>query len=271
MGRIYDALQRSSAEAGPESPIAGLGVMASLDSGAIDLERVPSLMPKLVPEHRLVTLSGERSPGAERIRILAARLRQLQDQRKIKKLLITSTVKNEGKTVLAANIAVSLARIGQHTLLIDGDCHQAGVGRLLGVNGSEGLTDWWRSGRAVQDYLSRISGLPLWLLPAGRPVDHPVEILQSERLCQSVSEVSDWFDWVVIDSPPSAPLADAFVWAKMADGILLVVREGTTPKRLLRRVLDSLGAAKLLGTVLNDCSDPDQKYYKHYYNLMKKH
>lgn len=275
MGRIFEALQRSSGKAETESPLIQLGVsagvMGSIDSDTADLERVRSLTPTPVPEHRLVTWSGERSPGAERIRILAARLRHLQDQRKIKKLLITSTVKDEGKTVLSANISISLARSGQRVLLVDGDCHQAKAGHLLGANGLEGLTDWWRSGRAVQDYLTRISGLPLWLLPAGSPVDQPVEILQSERLSDLVSEMSNWFDWVVIDSPPSAPLADASVWAKIADGILLVAREGKTPKTLLRKVLDSLGTAKLLGTVLNDCSDPDQKYYKHYYNLPKKH
>lgn len=274
MGRIFEALQRSSANARPEPHVTQLGVssalIGSIVSDTADLERVRRLTPKPTPEHRLVTLGGERSVGAERIRILAAQLRHLQDQRKIKKLLITSAVKDEGKTVLSANIAISLARTRQRVVLVDGDFHQASAARLLSAKGWEGLTDWWRSERAVQDYLARISGLPLWFLPAGSPVDQPLEILQSERLSDLMAEMSNWFDWVVIDSPPSAPLADASVWAKMADGILLVTREGKTPKRLLRKVLDSLDTTKLLGAVLNDCSDPDQQYYSHYYNFPKK-
>lgn len=274
MGRIYEALQRSSAKAGRESPIiepgVSSGVTRSVDSDTADLERVRSLVPPRIPEYRLVALNGERSPGAEKIRILAARLRSLQEQRKIRKLLISSAVKNEGKTVLCANISVSFARSTQRVLMVDGDCHQASLGRLFGAKGLEGLTGWWRSGQTVHDYLRRISGLPLWLLPAGSPVDNVVEILQSERLADVVSEMSNWFDWVIIDSPPSALLADASVWAKMADGVLLVAREGTTPKRLLRKALDSLDSTKVLGAVLNDCSDPDQKYYNHYYNLSEK-
>jgi receptor protein-tyrosine kinase len=219
------------------------------------------------PEHRLVILAAQRSLGAEKIRILCARLRQLQDQRLLKTLLITSTVKDEGKTVLSTNVAMSLAKTRQRVLLIDGDCHAGKAARLLGTNGSHGLTDWWRSEDAIEKYLLRVNGFPLWFLPAGGFVEQPLEMLQSGRLSDQVNKMSSWFDWIIIDSPPSAPLADAAVWANMADGILLVSREGKTPKRLLRKVLGTLDNKKLLGIVLNDCADPDQRHYTHYYNL----
>lgn len=276
MGRIFEALQRSSnKQTTTESLISELGASSgALENPGLDrpdLDHVSPLVLTVTPEHRLVTLNGQRSLGSEKIRILAARLRHLQDQRPLKRLLITSSVKDEGKTVLSSNIALSLARSRQRVLLVDGDCHQANAGRLFGAYGSTGLTDWWSRDHAIQEYLRKVSELPLWFLPAGSDVEQPVEMLQSERLSALLNDISSWFDWIIIDSPPSAPLADAACWAKLADGILLVTREGKTPKRLLRKVLDSIDASKLLGIVLNDCSDPDQHYYTHYYNLPNKH
>lgn len=271
MGRIYEALQRSSAtKERPESVVAeftaGPETPKSVDSDTIDLDRAKPLTVAATPERRLVVMAGERTLGAEKLRLLAARLRHLQGQRAIKKLLITSSIKDEGKTLLSTNVAMSLAKTGQRVLLIDGDCHQANAGRLLGANGLPGLTNWWRSEGTIQSYLMMVNRLTLWFLPAGGTAEQPLEMLQSGRLSDEVNRMAGWFDWVIIDSPPSAPLADAAVWANMADGILLVAREGKTPKRLLRKVLDSLDDKKLLGIVLNDCSDPDQHYYTHYYN-----
>jgi len=276
MGRIFEALQRSSAKiessgSVTSEPAASAEILGNLDSDTVDLDRARPLAVSAAPEHRLVILTGQRSLGAEKIRILAARLRQLQDQRLLKTLLITSTVKDEGKTVLSANVALALAKTRQRVLFIDGDFHQANATRLLGANGSPGLTDWWRSEGAIEKYLMKVKGLPLWLLPAGGPVEQPLEMLQSGRLLDQVNKISGSFDWIIIDSPPSAPLADASVWGKLADGILLVTREGKTPKRLLRKVLDSLDNKKLLGIVLNNCSDPDQRHYTQYYNLPNKH
>jgi capsular exopolysaccharide synthesis family protein len=272
MGRIYEALQRARAEKPePDFPVSKPGVSSGVvdkaDSDTIDLSHVRSMTIKAGPEDRLVALGPERTAGAERIRILAARLRGIQDQRKIKRLLITSTVKEEGKTVLSTNIAISLAKGGQRVLLMDGDCHQGNVERLLGAEGAQGLADWWRAHGALplQEYMTGIRGLPLWLLPSGGNMEQPIEMLQSERLAELISQLSNLFEWVVIDSPPLAPLADGSVWAKVVDAILLVARDRKTPKRLLRRVPDALDPSKLLGIVLNDCVDPDQQYYDGYY------
>ncbi|HLW53533.1 MAG TPA: CpsD/CapB family tyrosine-protein kinase [Candidatus Angelobacter sp.] len=270
MGRIFDALQRSTgrkeADASVISSFApNTEIQGRPDSEVAGLFGVRSLNTAATPEKRLVTLDGQRSLGSEKIRILAAKLRHLQDQRSIKRLLITSSVKDEGKTVLSANLAISFAKMKQRVLLIDGDCHHANAGLLLGANGSPGLSDWWRSEQPIETYLMRVNGLPLWFLPAGGPLDQVLEMLQSTQVLNLLSKMTSWFDWVVIDSPPSAPLADSAVWARLADGILLVTRNGRTPKRLLRKVLESLEASKLLGIVLNDCSDPDQRYYAHYY------
>src|SRR2546428_10861317 len=92
-----------------------------------------------------------------------------------------------------------------------------------------------------------------------------MELMQSGRLGELMEQLTDWFDWIIIDSPPVLPLADTSVWARLADGILLVTREGTTKKRLLQRGLQVLEQSKLLGAVLNSSSNTDHSnYYQRY-------
>jgi Mrp family chromosome partitioning ATPase len=110
--------------------------------------------------------------------------------------------------------------------------------------------------------------LPLWFLAAGRPFSHTLEMLQSLRLSALVSHLASTFDWVIIDSPPLAPLADATIWANLADATLLVVRLKRTPAKVFSKVLDSIDKRKLLGVVLNDCTDRHLSYYAQYYKKM---
>jgi receptor protein-tyrosine kinase len=102
-------------------------------------------------------------------------------------------------------------------------------------------------------------------LPAGEPLDQAVEMLQSARLAEMLNHASGSFDWIVVDSPPFAPLADSALWVTLTEGTLLVVRLGKTPKQMLAKVLDSVDRKKLLGVVMNDCEDPHLNYYAQYY------
>lgn len=275
MSQVFEALQRSNAKKEGSAPAgiadANPAVFMDLDSETTNLNQVPSLTISAAPERRLIALSENRSLGAEKIRILGARLRHLRQQRPLKTLLITSSIKQEGKSVLSANLALSFARTKQRVLLLDGDCHQPSIAGLFGANGLPGLSDWWTSGGPVVNYLRRVDGLPLWFLSAGRPAEQPLEILQSQQFTRLMSQIGAWFDWVVIDSPPYAAVADSSVWAGMADGILLLARQGSTPKRVLRKVLESIDRSKVLGIILNDCADPDHNYYAHYYGQSVQH
>ena len=89
--------------------------------------------------------------------------------------------------------------------------------------------------------------------------------MQSGRLSELMEQLSAWFDWIIIDSPPILPLADTSVWARLADGILLVTREGTTKKRTLQRGLQALEQSKLLGAVVNSSASTDHSNYYHRY------
>lgn len=265
MSQIFDALQRSGVE------IAGLDPSGE-PSSHIDpagLDQAPAFAVNAQPESRLVALADELSAGAERIRMLAARLRQLQHQRPVRTLLITSSIKDEGKSLLSTNLACSLARMKQRVLLIDGDCHQGSLARLLGTSALPGLTGWWRANNSIVNYFRRANDLPLWFLAAGEPSTRVVEMLQSTRFSEMLNHAASWFDWIVVDSPPCAPLADSASWANVADAILLVVRLGKTPRKVLEKARTMLDQQKLLGVVLNDCSDPHSAYYAQYYKGIK--
>jgi Mrp family chromosome partitioning ATPase len=118
-----------------------------------------------------------------------------------------------------------------------------------------------QSGRSLTTSIYHLEGPDLWILPAGTAPSHPLELLQSGGLPALMDQLTAWFDWIVIDSPPLLPLADTSVWARMADGILLVTREGITQKRQLKRGLEGLESNKLIGAILNCSRNMDESGY----------
>jgi Mrp family chromosome partitioning ATPase len=111
----------------------------------------------------------------------------------------------------------------------------------------------------------RLDTLGLWVLPAGSAPENALELMQSGRLPSLMDQLTEWFDWIVIDSPPILPLADTSMWAKLADGILIVTRRSVTEKKQLQRGLEALDRSKLLGAVVNGSSDAAHSdYYQRY-------
>lgn len=296
MSHIFDALQRSEAErAGTESPL----TEPSTYSLATELlqaaerkrrragepnvvpadrsdpgEQFPSLpLPvSILPGSRLVAVGEEQSLGAEKFRFLAVRLRQLRQSRPLKKVLITSTIPQEGKSTVAANLACTLARRKQHkTLLIEGDLRRPTVAEKFGLDRVPGLSDHlpglseYLRGETESMNVYRLEALGLWVLPAGNAPENPLELLQAGKLGPLMERLTEWFDWIIIDSPPVLPLADTSIWARLADGILLVTRKSVTEKQQLRRGLEALEPAKLLGALVNSSTDAAHSdYYQRY-------
>jgi capsular exopolysaccharide synthesis family protein len=221
----------------------------------------------VLPESRLVSLTDRDSLGAEKFRFLAVRLRQLQQNGTLKKILVTSTIPEEGKSVVSANLALALAgKKKQKVLLLEGDMRRPVLAQQFGLGQVAGLCEWLRNDACAPANLYYLEGADLWFLPAGRPPENPLELMQSGRLADLLAQLTSSFDWIVIDSPPVLPLADASVWSKFVDGVLLVAREGRTEKRELKRGLQALEQCNLLGVVLNSCSSTDHSNYYHRYN-----
>jgi capsular exopolysaccharide synthesis family protein len=221
---------------------------------------------------RLVALTDPRGLGAEKFRALVTRLENRRKETDLKSLQIISAVGNEGKTLVAGNLAVTLAKhTGSRVLVVEGDLHRPTLASLFGLGQPEGIGNWWSAREdkeMISHYLYRLNELPLWFLGAGITQDQPSQILQSARFAETFIHLMTWFDWVIVDSTPILPLIDANLWARMVDGSIMVVREGVTPIRSLKKGFDSLDNPKLIGIILNEASEFDRtNYADQYYAL----
>ncbi len=204
------------------------------------------------------------SLAAEKFRFLGVRLRQLQQNRPLKKVLITSTIPEEGKSLVSANLAGVLAQRKQKVLLIEGDLRRPTLSQQFGLGRLAGLAEWLQSRQQTASNIYQLGGPGFWLMPAGDPPANPLELMQSGRLSKLMMQLATMFDWIIVDSPPLLPLADTTVWARLTDGTLLVAREGRTEKSALLSGLEILKKSDLLGVVLNGCSKSETNYYQRY-------
>jgi capsular exopolysaccharide synthesis family protein len=244
----------------PQPPMAGgssVAVEHLLSDNRLDpFALFQSLRVSIPSQSRLVCLKDQESLAAEKFRFLGVRLRQLQQNRLLKKVLITSAMPQEGKSTVTANLACTLARrTQQRTLLLEGNLRQPSLSQMFGLSRNPGLCEWLQGERGPLTSIYYLQGPGFWILPAGDSSRNPLEILQSARLPALMDQLTAWFDWIVIDSPPVLPLADATIWMRLVDGILLVTRQGKTEKQKLRRGLEVLEPAKLIGTLLNCCTN----------------
>ncbi len=220
----------------------------------------------VMAQSRLVSLTDGDSLAAEAFRSLGVRLRDIRSKRTLRTLLIASAIPQEGKSIVAANLASTLALGSQHkVLLLEGDLRQPGLTQTFGLGNAVGLSEWLRGECNITQSIYRIEESGLCFMPAGSGVRNPLELLQSGRLTTLMRRLSGWFDWIVIDSPPVVPLADAAVWAQSADGILLVTRQGVTEKRKLARALEAIDIKKVIGGLVN-CSSNLPQDYDYYFN-----
>ncbi len=225
----------------------------------------PSLEVCVTPSSRLVFLTEPDSLAAEKFRFLSVRLRQLQQSRPLKKVLVTSTIPEEGKSTVSANLAGVLGRRKQKVLLIEGDLRRPVLAQQFGLGRLAGLGEWLQSGLQTVSNVYHLRSPGFWLMPAGDPPANPLELMQSGRLSHLMGQLATLFDWIIVDSPPLLPLADTTVWARLTDGTLLVTREGKTEKAALQRGLEILKKSDLLGVVLNGCINAEeQNYYQLY-------
>jgi len=187
-------------------------------------------------------------------------------------LLVTSVAPGEGKSFVAANLAISVARaIDRHVLLMDCDLRRPTAHSLLGFGKVQGLSDYLTNGTSLPTLLQKTKVPKLTLLPAGQPPHNPAELLSSERMADLIHEVSERYRdrFIIVDSPPPKLTAETFVLASQVDGVVLVVKYGSTPRDMVADLIAKMGKNKILGCVLNhfDVRTPGYRYryYGKYY------
>lgn len=256
--------------AGPEHGEKAEPLSAAEESGGDDsAEPLTPLLTRLATSEKLVVLPDADVTLVEQFRRLAAALHHAKLQKGARTVMIASAVQNEGKTLTATNLALTLSESYQRrVLLIDADLRRPSVHALFRIDNTYGLSDTLK--HVVPDGrlpIHRVSP-NLWVVPGGRPDPDPMSGLTSETMQQLLSEAVEQFDWVVIDTPPVALLPDANLLAAMIDTALLVVRANSTPYPLSARAVDAIGADRILGVVLNRAKETELSsggyYYSHY-------
>lgn len=202
---------------------------------------------------------------AEKFRTLRSRLYQIAAVQRLRSIVISSSVPAEGKTFVAASLAVSFVRQpDKRVLLIDGDLRASRLHLQVGAHESPGLADFLRGNAEETDVIQVGPGGNLCFIPGGSDVTNPSELLHSDRMKQFVERMAAMFDWVIIDSPPAIAVHDASILADMCDGVLFVVRAGSTDFEVAQKASSEFREKNLLGVVLNRV-DRAETYSSYYY------
>lgn len=204
-------------------------------------------------DRRLVAALAPQSLAAEQYRSLRTRLMRAAAGRSLRSIIITSPGKGDGKTLTAANLALTMAEdFQQRVLLVDADLRRPAQHELFGLGDVAGLTDVLMGASTLESALIAIEDQHLTVLPAGMPATRPAELLGSAAMRRVMETLRARFDRIIFDMPPVEPLADVNILAPLVDGVLMIVRAGMTPKPAIERALAGLDVSRVLGLVLNE-------------------
>jgi capsular exopolysaccharide synthesis family protein len=289
MSRIHEALQRAYRERG-KLPVSEDNQVAERAITTVP-EEAPLVKPELVLENiahypwkpnaaTFPTLT-DRGASVEQFRRLRSHVYQAHAEAPLKTILVASGMPSEGKSFVAANLAMSMARNSvNNVLLIDADLRRPTLHNLLGAPNAQGLSDYLGGSVGLIDIMQRYrvpkgagdAGADimtnLTFIPSGKASDNSSELVANHRIEELIATVSPHFNWIVIDSPPVLAVTDAVDLARAADAVLLVAREASTRYDVAQRTQAAFSSSRILGFVLNAANDAPRKNsydYGYYY------
>jgi protein-tyrosine kinase len=258
---------KTSTHVAIEEPTTLQGVAPSAVPSRIEqfLAKCPHPAWRLDPRLSVFGPEAKSLAGAERFRTLRSRLLQISAAQPLHRVLISSSLPEEGKTFVVANLAQSFARQpDRRVLMIDGDMRASRLHLHFGASEGPGLSDYLR-GEADEVQITQVGPEGnLCLIPGGGHVANASELIHSERMKQLLDFMTRMFDWIVLDSPPALAVHDASVLADMCEGVLFVVRAGSTDYAVAEKASLEFNKKNLLGVVLNRV-DESETYGGHYY------
>jgi exopolysaccharide/PEP-CTERM locus tyrosine autokinase len=226
--------------------------------------------PIRVNNRYIITINQPESPITEEYRRFKSMLIRETKADFLNTIMITSAIDSEGKSLTAINLAITLAQEIDHSiLLIDSDLRKPTIHEYLGVEYKYGLSDYLTKDIEVSEILIKTGIGKLVLLPAGQTVKNPVELLSSEKMKALIKELKQRYmdRYVIIDTPPILPFADAIALGSFVDGIVFVIKEGYAQKKSIEEALNLIKNFNILGVVFNDVSTAnlDGHYSRYYY------
>ncbi len=257
MGKISDALERQQNE--KEIKVK----MLHPEPGTQDHES--QILNNI--DSKLLVCSTPGSIEAENFKTLKGHILFAKDGVKPRTIMVTSAIPGEGKTFVAANLAVNLAQgINEHALLIDCDLHHPSLHNLLGYSNREGLQDYLAGKMELEDLLIRTKIDKLSLLTAGTPTPNPSELLTSRKMKEFFEEVKGRYSdrYIVVDCPPAHILSEVSILANYVDSVIFVVLAQKAPREIISKCIENVGKDNILGIVFNGY-DTTSKTYSNYY------
>lgn len=195
---------------------------------------------------------SQNEQAAEQFRTLRSRLYSLRAEKSLRVILVTSPLSADGKTFTASNLAQAIVRQpDRHVLLIDADLRSSRLHIPLGASLEPGLSEYLSGAADEMAAIQHGQEGGLYFIAGGKTVSNASELLSNGRLRNLIERATPCFDWIIIDSPPCVPVADASMIAGFCDGILLVVRAGSTPLSAAHKACQELQNKNLIGVVLN--------------------
>ena len=201
---------------------------------------------------------------SDQYKILRTQILHKTEEEGLNTILITSPGECEGKSITAANLAISLAREVVHTvLLVDADLRNPSLQRLFGVESAGGLSKCLLNDRPLADFLINPGINKLTILPGCHKLPNSAEIIGSPKMKQLVHEMKHRYQdrYIIFDSPPLIGSADTLVLSQYVDGVILVVEYGKTQKDQIEKALELLKGRNLVGTILNKAVVPKKQAY----------
>ena len=223
-----------------------------------------------VLDKNLITHFKPHSMEAEQFRMLKTSIFFPDKGKPPRTIMITSSLSGEGKSFVAANLAVSMASsIDEYVLLMDCDLRKPTVHKQFGFpDNTPGLTEYLTQNMPISTILKKAAIDKLTILPCGTPPSNPSELISSEQMRNLIHEVKSRYEdrYIIIDSPPPYVTAEANALAKQVDAIIIVVKTGKTQKKAIQALLDIYGRKKILGVVQNFSNKRQTQYSYAYAN-----
>jgi len=227
-------------------------------------------------DRNLITILNPKTFEAEQFRMLKSHLTFPASGKPLRSILVTSALPGEGKSFVASNLAISISQnINEHVLLVDCDIRKPTLHKNFGFNVTPGLSAYLSDNIPLPTLFLKTNINKLTILPAGNPPENPVELLSSIKMSKLLEEIKERYQdrYVILDTPPPPLTSETKIIGNQVDGAIIVVKYGSTPRKLVSDLVNMFGKEKIIGVVFNMCSRKSTytgyyKYakYNHYYN-----